>query len=194
MRVLLGVARLARGRGDGIALFGATPEAFIRSLLPLLGFSVLGSLMFLAIGSQRDALELFLLSLVAQLAPPVLSHAIATRWGREEDWLRYATAMNWCQVLLPFALLAVLLGVNVGATLGLDVKPVIGLVWLGALGYVLWLSWVVARHGLDLSRTRAAVLVLMVVLGTSLLAQLPGVVAGLSQDPKEEGTTAGAPG
>lgn len=189
MKILLGVARLARGRGDGIALFDATPEAFLRSLIPLLGFSVLGSLLFLTIGTQREALELLLLSLIAQLAPPVLSHAIASRWGREEDWLRYATAMNWCQVVLPFALLAVLFGLNIGAALGVDVKPVLGLVWLGALAYVLWLSWIVARYGLDLSRTRAALLVGIVVLGTSLLAELPSVLAGVTQ-----GTEQAAPG
>ena len=35
------------------------------------------------------------------LAPPVLSFEFARLWGRQDHWLRFATAFNWCQWLLP---------------------------------------------------------------------------------------------
>ncbi len=176
MSILLGMARLARGRGDGMAEFGSTESAFLASLAPLLAFSIVGSAIYLTVETPLAAAGLLLVSVISQLAPPVLSHALARRWDREEDWLRYATAFNWCQVLLPFVLLAMLAGVQAAALLGVPPVPLQKMALVGALGYMLWLSWVVARHGLDLSRLRAAAMVALVTAGTYGLAAIPSLI------------------
>ncbi len=48
---------------------------------------------------------------------------------------------------------------------------------LGLGGYALWLHWFLARHGLALSRFRAALLVVVVNLGTALLVLAPRLLA-----------------
>ena len=52
-------------------------------------------------GKTEDAATDFLATLIALLAPPVISQALARRWGRQERWFRFATAINWCQWALP---------------------------------------------------------------------------------------------
>jgi hypothetical protein len=85
--------------------------------------------------------------------------------------------LNWCQWAIPIVAV-VLLGV---------LPPILGAVLperaavaatLGAVGcYALWLHWFVARHGLALSRLRAAALVALVNLGTALLVLGPAFLA-----------------
>lgn len=176
-RPLLGMLRLARGRVDGLEQFGDTPQAYLASLAPALGFQIVGALLMVGVVGPVLALAIFLFILVLQLAPAVLSHALARAWGREERWLRYATAYNWCQWALLLALLALLVVLQTALQFGLpeataNVAQVYG---MGAYG--LWLNWLLARHGLDLSRTRAALLVGLTNLGTLLLAFGPGFVA-----------------
>ena len=57
--------------------------------------------------------------LVALLAPPVLSEAMARLLGREREWLRYATAFNWSRWAMLLALGAglMLMGMLAGAGL-----------------------------------------------------------------------------
>lgn len=176
-RPLLGMLRLARGRVDGLEQFGDTPQAYLASLAPALGFQIVGALLMVGVVGPVLALAIFLFILVLQLAPAVLSHALARAWGREERWLRYATAYNWCQWALLLALLALLVVLQTALQFGLpeaaaNVAQVYG---MGAYG--LWLNWLLARHGLNLSRARAALLVGLTNLGTLLLAFGPGFVA-----------------
>ena len=56
---------------------------------------------------------------------------------------------------------------------GLSEHAATGLLVLGLGGYGLWLHWFLARHGLELSRLRAALLVMGVNLGTACLVLLP---------------------
>jgi hypothetical protein len=58
-------------------------------------------------------------------------------------------------------------------TAGLPRTAARGLALLGLVGYGLWLHWFIARHGLGLSRFRAAVLVLGVNLATVLIVVGP---------------------
>ena len=107
----------------------------------------------------------------------MLSFEVARRWGREAAWLRFATAFNWCQWAIPVfgSLLLLALGVLVGAgpaALGARKRRV-----AGAGCYGLWLHWFLARHGLGLSRLRAAVLVLGVNLATVLIVMGPRMLA-----------------
>ena len=106
-RVLSGTFRLTRFRADGLLLFDATPQAFFNSLAPLMAFPLVGGGLALLNGTLRTGIVNLLASVIALLAPPVLSHALARRWGREEFWLRYAVASNWCQSAMTLAALLI---------------------------------------------------------------------------------------
>lgn len=171
IRAVLGVAL---GRPAALRGFGDTPRAFIASLIPLIVVPLLSSLM-----TQKDpGLGRFLLeaaaSVAALLVPPVLSHALASAWGREEAWLRFATAFNWCQFgLLMVAMVGLFV---IGGAGGRDAAVVV----VGLLGiYALWLHWFLTRHGLGVSSGRAIMLVLSVHVATSLVVLAPRFIAAL---------------
>lgn len=173
LSALQGIALVGRGRMDGIALFGATPEAFLASLAPLLAFSAARAILLLLSGQVAAAAAAMLITVVAQLAPPVLSHTLARAWRQDEGWLRYATAYNWSQwavVAVAFVLLAVL---RLALDFGLPEAGANTLFVSGVSGYALWLHWRLSRHGLGLSRWRATALVLLVTLGTVVLVLGP---------------------
>jgi hypothetical protein len=176
---LRGVLLLARGRAEGLACFRGTQEGFLASLAPLLAVPLAGAALLLLGGAAVQAAALLLLALVSQLAPPVLSHALARAFGQEEGWLRYATAYNWCQwaVLAVMAVLLVALAVVTGGSPAAVIgSPAFG---YAAGGYAMWLHWVLARHGLGLPGWRAAALVLLVGLGTMILVIGPPLVRAL---------------
>ena len=177
LRPLLGMLRLARGRVDGLEQFGDTAQAFLSSLAPLLAFPIVGALLLLLSDGPVKALATLLVTLVVQLAPAVLSHALARFWGREGRWMRYATAFNWCQWALPLAAMALLIVLQAGMQLGLPEGAADFALLLGLGAYGLWLNWLLARHGLGLSRFRAALLVALTNLGTVLLVAGPGLIA-----------------
>lgn len=172
---VVGAAQVAIGRAEGIARFGDTPQAFLASLAPLVAFPLVGAAALLMQGNLADAATTLLLTVVAQLAPAVLSHALAVRWGREAEWLRYATAFNWCQWAIPLVFLLLLFTMQV-ARLPDGVGG--NLVVLVLACYGIWLHWTLARHGLRLSRGLAALLVVLVNAGTVLLVVGPHFVQG----------------
>ena len=53
--IALGVMRLARGRADGLQQFGATREAFLGSLAPLIAFPLVGGALMLMGGGGLAA-------------------------------------------------------------------------------------------------------------------------------------------
>lgn len=171
--ILFGIVRVATGRADGIAQFGDTKEAFLTSLAPLLAFPLVGTLLMLGAGEGLAALSDLLATFCALLAPAVLSYEAARLWGRAAAWTRFAVAFNWCQWAIPVlaALLAVLAGMLL--TLGVSNEAGVMLVVGGLGAYGLWLHWFLARHGLDLSAGRAALLVVGVNLVTVLLVLAP---------------------
>ena len=173
---IAGVARVATGRADGLQRFGGTVQSFLTSLAPLIAFPVAGALIELFREGALPALTLILVTLVAQLTPPVVSHAVAARWGREDQWLHYATAYNWCYWALPavLALLMIVLGMAAGA--GLPQTMAAQGVVIGLAAYSLWLHWFLARHALALSRGKAALLVVLVNAGTLILAFGPALL------------------
>jgi hypothetical protein len=181
--ILLGIARVARGKADGMRQFGATRESFLASLAPLIAFPLVGGLLMLLSGGGLDTVSDLLMSLTALLAPPVLSFEIARLWRREAHWLRFATAFNWCQWAIPVlgSLLLMVLGMTMTLGLPAQAARLIAVVLLG--GYALWLHWFIARHGLELPAMRAAALVLVVNLATVALVVLPRV-AGLAFEAK----------
>jgi hypothetical protein len=174
--ILLGIARLASGRVDGLRQFGATRDAFLVSLAPLIAFPLVGSVLMLLRGGGLYAVSGLLAALCALLAPPVLSFEVARLWGREAAWLRFATAFNWCQWVIPVigCLMLLVVGILIGLGLPRAVAQV-GVV-LGIVAYGLWLQWFVVRHGLGLSGPRAALTVVGVNLGTVIILLGPRMI------------------
>ncbi len=179
---LLGVARLARGRPEGMAQFGDTPQAFLSSLAPLIALSLVGSALMTQRFEPVIALTLFLMALILQLGQHVVSHAIAVRWNREEDWLRYAVATNWCQLLAPVVGIVMLFGVQIVVGLGAPAMGAIKAGFVMLAVYLVWLQWLVARHGLDLSRGRAAGMVALVTTVTYAMVTVPSLLAALMEN------------
>ena len=173
---LLGAAQLAVGKGEGITRFGDSRQSFLASLAPLIAFPLAGALLLAASGKFEVGVAALLLTLVAQLAPPVVSHWLAVRWLREEEWLRFATAFNWCQWAIPMVGigLLVVLQMLVGSSMSAEGGGQLLILLLGSYG--LWLHWTVARHGLDLSRGRAALMVVLVNAATVVLVMAPRVM------------------
>jgi hypothetical protein len=176
--IVLGVGRIARGRADGVTQFSGTPQAFLSSLAPLLAFALVGCFMLLLHGDGLPAVVTELLrTVVIALAPAVLSEPIARFWGRGEQWLRFATALNWCQWAMP---VAVAFGLMFGSLLtlfGASTAQAGRVVVAVVLGYGFWIEWFLTRHALELSRWRSAALVLAINLGTGLLATVPSIIA-----------------
>jgi hypothetical protein len=168
-----GIWRLARLDRAGFAEFAGTPQAFLSSLAPLVAFPLVGGLLMLLRGMGLVAVTDLLATLVMVLAPPVISEALARRWGRGAAWLRFAVAFNWTQWAVPVVGTLLLLVAGVLRVVGLsDMQAVT--VWLfGVAGYAIALHWFLARQGLGVSRGQAVLFLLGVNLGTALLVFVP---------------------
>ena len=166
---VLGVVRTAVGRTDGLAQFGNTVPSFLNSLAPLLAFPLAGAVIEAYRQDWVSAVSLLLLTVVAQLAPPVLSQLVAARWKIEDRWLHYATAYNWCYWAVPLAgaLFTVAFALAVGAGLPSNLAAQGVLLCLGVYGF--WLNWFVARQALGLGGGKAALFVVLVNAGTAVL-------------------------
>ena len=176
LQPLVGVALLATGRARGLARFESTVPAFLASLAPLIAVPLAVSVLLLLSGRGWEAVTAFSLSVVAQVSPPVVSHWLAVRWGREAEWLRYATAANWCQWALPVAAFVLLVVLQLVGGGRMTVDQATQLLILGLAAYGLWLHWLIARHALALGWGRAAWLVVLVNGATVLLVMLPRVL------------------
>lgn len=173
---IVGVVRVALGRTDGFVRFGSTVPSFLNSLAPLIAFPLAGAVIEIYRDDWLTALSLLLLTLVAQLAPPVLSHLLAVRWNREDRWLHYATAYNWCYWAIPMVGAALTVGFAIAVGAGLP-STVAAQAVLGCLGlYSLWLNWFVARNALGVSKGKAVLLVVAVNAGTAVLAIGPAML------------------
>jgi hypothetical protein len=108
------------------------------------------------------------MAVCASLTPAVISYELARVWKRTDAWLRFATAFNWCEWILPVLFCVLVVPISVAISLGLS-EDTAQRVLFGCLGvYALWLHWFLARNGLALSRWRAGVLVVLVNLGTAV--------------------------
>ena len=172
MAILLGIARVARGRADGVQQFGDTAQSVLAAMAPLIAFLLVGALIGLVAG-KREAVADVASVTIGLLGPIVLSYEFARRWGRAAEWYRFATAFCWCQWAAPMVLVAVLMLVAILIAGGVPeiAAGVAGVVAL--FGYGLWLHWFLARHALGLSGLRALILVLSVNVLTSILVILP---------------------
>ncbi|WP_227322386.1 hypothetical protein [Acidisoma silvae] len=175
--ILRGIVLICRGKATGLAEIGNGPDPFLSSLAPMIAFPLVGCVLMGMQGRVLDGITDFLASLVAILAPPVLSFSLARRWGKEAGWFRFATAFNWCQWILPVlgAVLVVLAGIMVQA--GLPLRPIVIVLCCLLLAYAFWLHWFLARHALALTIGRAILLVLIINLLTIALVAGPQLIA-----------------
>ena len=174
--IVIGIARIACGRADGMQQFGTTRDAFLASLAPLVAFPLVGGALMLLEGGGLAALSDLMATLCALIAPLVLSFEVARLWRRQQFWLRFATAFNWCQWVIPLVGTLLLLAFGMLAALGLPRAVARSGVVLSLVAYGLWLHWFLARHGLGLSRFRSLLLVLGVNLATAMLVVGPRII------------------
>jgi hypothetical protein len=160
-----------------MARFGATTHSFLTSLAPLIAFPLAGALLELLRDGPLPAFALLSATLIAQLGPPVLSHALAARWGREHLWLHYATAYNWCYWAIPVVAAALMTVFGMALRVGLPPDAAVEGFFLSLAAYSLWLHWFLARHALALPVGRAILLVVLVNAGTLALAFGPRLLA-----------------
>jgi len=175
--VVLGIILLARGRRSGLQQFGGTRESFLASLAPLIAFPLVGGALMILGGGGLDALADLLATLCALLAPPALSFEVARFWGREDEWLRFATAFNWCQWVIPIAFSALLVIFGALSAAGLPSNIARTGVLLFLVSYGLWLHCFIARHGLGISWPRSVAMVVGVNAITVLLVIAPRLLA-----------------
>lgn len=177
--ILRGILALARLRPEGFDAFGASTQALLNSLAPLLAFPLVGGVIELLSGQVAMALSDVLAAVVALVTPLVVTEFLAERWGRGGLWLRFAVASNWCQWVLPALLVAIVMGIWLLSGFGMPVgRGLVVAAVLGLVAYGLVLHWFLARVGLELSRGRALVLVLSADLLTGLLVLGPRLLGG----------------
>ena len=91
--------------------------------------------------------------------------------------LRFATAFNWCEWILPVLACLVMVPLSLAISAGMS-ETTASLVLVSCLGlYGLWLHWFLARKALALSGLRAVVLVFLVNLGTAAVVMGPRLLA-----------------
>ena len=173
-KVLLGILLVARGRAEGLRQFGDTPQAVLAALTPLMAFLLVG-VVLAVIGGNREAVTDVAGVSVGLLGPLVLSFEVARRWDRAKQWRRFATAFCWCQWAAPLVLAVVLVVMAILMAAGFSGDAAAGTGVAFLFGYGLWLNWFLARHALELSRWRAAAIVVIVNVLTVLLILGPQV-------------------
>jgi hypothetical protein len=182
MEALRGIALLARFRTEGFACFTATPGGFLNSLAPMLAITLVAGLRPVMAGDGQQVLLHVLTSLIALLAPPVLSHFLSRLWHREAEWLRYAVAFNWCQSAITLLTVVLILGYALGDGGSADLDGLLSLIGL-LLFYWLGVCWFLARRGLALGGLRAVLAVLVINFGTGALVVGPSLLGAHGPSP-----------
>ncbi len=171
-RLIGGIARLVALNPAGFDAIEASVSGFLASLAPLLAFALVGSGAEIAMLGWRQGVGDGLQMLCVLLGQPVVSHFYAKLWGREAYWLRYATAMNWCQLALPMLGLLVLLLTTLADVNAGGGEPLAFAVVL-VLGYSVVLNWFLAWRGLALGPWRGLGFLLAVTLTLALMLSIP---------------------
>ena len=186
-QLLGGIARLVVFNPAGFDAIEASTAGFLASLAPLLAFTLVGAGAEVAVDGWRMGASSFLQMLCVLLGQPVISHFYARLWGREAHWLRYATAMNWCQLALPVVGLLLML-LTVVADGGLGDGGGLSIVFGLLLVYSVFLNWFLAWRGLALGPWRGLGFLIVSTLTLALLLSLP---IGLRLAEMPHGTAAG---
>ena len=181
---LRGIFLLATWRGEGIANFADTRQAFLNSLAPLLALPLVGFLLLAAQGQFVAAFSNLLLAVVVLLGPLLASQAIARWWRRDGGWYRFATALNWCQWGITAVAMLMLFMVGLAINTGLSQRGGTLLLALGCIVYAVSVQSLIARAGLGMSAARAIGFVLLFNTSAAMLILVPALVrAILSNNP-----------
>lgn len=171
--ILPGIAKLACGKAKGIDEFSGSMEAFTASLAPLIAFPLVGAVVTALAGNWKLATLGFLSRLCAVLVLPVVVYEFSRLFKRQEQWVRTATALNWCfWLVLPAVLLAAIIG-SIAAQAGLPIQRVEVAVLAGVGLYLLWNRWFVLKSGLRISGWGAALILLASLVVMAVLSVLP---------------------
>ncbi len=177
-RLGLGMLLIATGRPAGFTQFGATAQAYLASLAPWLALAiVLGGTLAVS-GRPGLGLAFFLVALCNLLAPAVIADAFCRLWDRRQLWALYANVLNCAQWAFLGVLVLLLPVATMAVAAGLSQDGAARLLLAGLVAYGLWFHWFAARHALQLTRGRAALVMLGVVFGTALLVQAPTLLSG----------------
>jgi hypothetical protein len=181
--VLRGLLLLAGGKAAGIAEFGASADALLASLAPLIAFPLVLSLLAGLQGQPGAALVSFLAQVSAFLAVSVLTEGFAAWARRDALWVRTATALNWSfWLIIPLVLVAdgvraILVSAGVPPLVAFDLL-------MAALGiYLFWYHWFTIRQGLQVTLMAAAGIVLVTNIVVALLSVGPILIDRLMAVP-----------
>lgn len=179
-KLALGLLLIGTGRPAGFAQFGATSDAFLASLAPWLALIIVLAATTAWAGHPELGIAFFLIAVCNLLAPAVIAEAFCRLWDRRDHWALYANVLNCSQWLTAAMFLLLLPFASATLALGAPLVVATGLLLGGWVAYVLWFHYFAARHALNLSRGRAVVVMLAVVIGTFVLLQIPAVLVGRS--------------
>jgi hypothetical protein len=179
--VAIGILLVARGRPEGLRYFDDTRQAVLSSLAPIVALLLVVTVWSLLVGAGLALLGVVLIVLVGLLAPLVLSYQVAQRWGRADEWYRFAVAFCWCHWAAPMVMVMLLFASSLLIAGGVSPELASGAGQIALFLYVLWLSWFLARHALSLSRVRAALLVVLVNAGTFVMVMVPLMISDMVQ-------------
>jgi hypothetical protein len=155
---------LARGDRSAYGLMNLSEDGFWRSfaailpVLPLYLYSVdVGQRLETASGGESQSTLLTVLSLLIQWAAwPILIAAIGKPLGWGANFVRYMVAFNWSSVYVIGVMLPPLMLFDAGV-IG---RGTMSYLALGSMAAALWIRWIVAVTGLQVSGIVAAALVL----------------------------------
>ena len=175
---LAGALRLARGDRGGFACFDISIDGFWHSFraallcyplyLILLSYPATPRAAASAASEWHGLVLDSIRYVIAWVAFPLLVLPVADRFGRGDRFLGFMVAYNWCQVPQT-ALFAVVALAGAAGILSPDATSAADLVAaLAALVY----EWFVARVGLALSGTRAALIVALDILLATVLSEI----------------------
>lgn len=174
--ILPGIIKLAYGNAKGIDEFSDAPESFAASLAPLIAFPLVGAVITGSSGSWKLALLAFVSRLCAVLVLPAIIYEFSRLYKRQGQWVRTATALNWCYwLVLPAIMVAAVLG-SVAVQFGVPM-PHAEIAVLAAAGfYLLWNRWFVLKTGLKLNGWRVVPIILASLFFEFVFSALPLLV------------------
>ncbi len=175
---LRGILLLARWKRGALAEFGESPADFLNSLAPILACTLVATLLRLADGDAREAVDGFMMSLVTVLTPPVVIQALGRRWKPDASWLRTATAFTWSHwiILASLAFALVTFGSLLTAA-GASLKVAVIVAELAWVAYGLVLYGFLIRLGLGIKIWQCVVMLASIQLGTGALLAGPLLLA-----------------
>lgn len=177
--IVPGIIKLARGNAKGADEFSGTPESFTASLAPFIAFPLVGAVITSVSGDWKIAVMVFFSRLCGVLVLPVLIYEFARIFNRKGQWLRTATALNWCYWLaLPAAIVAIILMMAaVSCGLPQEFSEIAAIILTGI--YLLWNRWFVLKAGLQLNGWRAGLILLVSLILSGIFSFLPALTVGM---------------